>query len=1056
MPHTRPSGTVPTARVRRPRTAPRTTLLLAAAVLAATAAVPVLPTAPTTATLQAQRVPKPVRRAEYFQARRAFPYARIPEGAMERARRDAMQRYGPLLMSGRSATISSWTAMGPRQITPVVEQYIATGRLTAIAIHPTDANIIYVGGAQGGVWKTVNGGASWTALTDGQCSLANGDIKLDPTDPQTVYVGTGEQVQGGGTAGYYGCGVLKSTNGGLTWTQLGATIWDRPGRAGAMIARIAIGGGRILVASDAGLHRSTDGGASWTEVAAGFWSDVVMDPTDPNVLWAGAMNDGVYKSTDGGVTFQRLSQGLPAANATNRVNLAVSPSAPNTVYAAVVEPEGVLELQGLFRTDDGGATWAQTATTPACGQCFYDLTLAVDPTDPNTLYFGGVNFQKSVDGGATFQDAGTDQLVLHVDQHHIVFDPTDPSVLFVGNDGGIYRTADGGDTWTSLNTNLELTQFYPGIAPHPTNPDVAFGGTQDNGTVRTLGGTAWNEIACGDGGFGAWDPSDANVLYTECQWDPDGGGPQRSTDGGATFEYVTNGIDTNDNAEFIPPLVMDPSTPSTLYFGTDKLYRTTNRGDSWTALTGDLTNGSAITAIAPAPSDPTVVYVGTRDANVWRVVNGQTTAITSGLPQRAVTDFTVHPTDANQVWITFSGFGSGHVYRSTNGGQSWQDVSGNLPDLPTNAVVLDPMDPTQVYIGTDLGVYQSAGSGGTWQPMNDGMPLVGVLDLVVNAGSGVMLAGTHGRGMYRATLAQTVTTTLSVDPTSRTAQVGVGATAAVTDSATVNLTGTGATNTAWSATHGSAAWLTLTNASGTGSGTVRWTRDPTGLAAGTYMDTITVTAAGATGSPARIVDTFTIQAAALSMTADPTVRVAYATVGAATSSDSTALSFQGTGGAAAAWTAASEAAWISVDTDAGTGSATVRWTRNPDGLAAGSHVASIVLTSAAASGSPVTVTDTLWVAAAIALDAAANALLGTATLSPAEARVLDGLGNADGTYNLGDLAAWLDRCEAGGTGCVATTATAERVRRLLESGADASPGAEAPPGTSDSSAGRVR
>ena len=751
----------------------RSTVAVAAALVAA-----VLAFTP----LSAQRVENARLRWYYFHDQRAFPFNEIPAGAFQAAVREYRARWPaivPPLAQPRADT--AWMPLGPGNIPGLAIQ--STGRLTAIAVHPSDPNVIYIGGAQGGVWKTTNGGANWTPLTDRECSLAMGWIVLDPVDPDIVYAATGEQHFSGDS--YYGCGVLRSTDGGATWTQLGAEVFDvgTATSGGVRIARIVLdprtagtaAGATLHVAADNGVWKSTDGGVSWTRtlaagaVAPAPATDLVMHPSDPDVLYAalgrvaGDAANGVYRSTDAGATWTRLD-GFPSEDV-GRINLAIAPSQPSILYASVQNafggPGGDGTLLGIYKSTDAGATWSLASRAPSCNtQCWYDMALAVHPHSPDTIFFGGVPLYRSTNGGQTFQNVGTGPGgSVHVDQHVIVYDPNDPRTVYVGNDGGIYRSRAGGapGTWVSLNTDIAITQFYAGIGLHPTDPAVVLGGTQDNGTLRYAGSPSWQHVLGGDGGFTAIDFRNPRYAYAETQWTPGSGfsGPRRSDDGGP-FELKTAGIDLSDRALFIPPLVMDPSDPSVLYFGTFRLYRTANRGDSWIAISPDLAGPTrAISAIAVAPSAPEVIYVGTNGGEIHRTRNGggEWTNVSGGIPRRVVTDIAVDPANPDIAFATFSGFQTEHVFRTTDGGETWTAISNGLPDLPVNAIVADPRSSSILYIGTDLGVFRTVDGGASWEPLNVGMPNVAVFDLALNPRTGLLVAATHGRGMFQREIA---------------------------------------------------------------------------------------------------------------------------------------------------------------------------------------------------------------------------------------------------------------------------------------------------------------
>jgi photosystem II stability/assembly factor-like uncharacterized protein len=415
----------------------------------------------------------PQQRWEYFYQQRAYPFSDIPAGALQRARGGLIATQPGLFGAPPPIQGTTWIPFGPQRIP---SSGISTGRLTAIAVHPTESDIIYIGGAQGGVWKTTDGGANWVPRTDDQCSLAMGSIAIDPVNPEIIYAGTGEQHFSGDS--YYGCGVLRSEDGGATWTQLGASHFVMDEASNARISRVDIDPGTagdvgvttVLAASDNGLFRSTNGGDTWTLVLNGTATDLIRNPTDSQVLYAAIRYTGVFKSTDGGMSWDTLTVGFPTEDV-SRINLALAPSSPETVLASI-QHRTESNLLGIWKSTNGGGSWTKlTATGASCGsQCWYNMTIAVSPADPNTIFFGGVSLFRSTNGGVTFLDIRGG---IHVDQHHITFDPQNPATVYVGNDGGVFRSTNGGSEWTSLNTNLALTQFYPGVSLHPWDAAVS-------------------------------------------------------------------------------------------------------------------------------------------------------------------------------------------------------------------------------------------------------------------------------------------------------------------------------------------------------------------------------------------------------------------------------------------------------------------------------------------------------------------------------------------------------------------------------------------------------
>ena len=727
-----------------------------------------------------------------------------------------------------------------------------------MAIHPTQPGTLFVGGAQAGVWKSTNGGQSWIPLTDDQCSLAMGSIALDPVDPQIIYAGTGEQHFSGDS--YYGCGVLRSTDGGASWERLDAVSFLRPnGWGGAKMSRVVVdpvtagstSGTRVYAATDLGFFVSDDSGQTWSSTRVGIVTDLVVDPDNPQRLYIALHSEGVERSTDGGGVWESLDIGA-SLELMGRVNLAISRSSPRTLYAAAANRQ-TSELLGIFRTDDWGGQWrALTASGASCGrQCWYDLALAVAPDDPERVYFGGVGPFRSLDGGESFHSI---RHGIHVDQHYILPDPDEPLRVWVTNDGGIYRTDNGGETWTSLNTNLSMTQFYAGIPLHPTDASVVMGGTQDNGTVLYKGTPAWSLLFGGDGGYTAINPVEPNVRYGETQWSSGGGGPRRSTGGG--FVVSRNGIDTDESAAFIPPLVMDPYEPTVLYFGTERVYRTSDGGDLWEPISPVLNPGGYATTLAPARPNGRVLYAGTNLGSVHVTEDGGETwrDASAGLPNRVITDFAVHPHDARVAYVTVSGFGSGHVFLTDDGGQTWSDVSGFLPDMPVNAVLIDPGDPSFVYLGTDLGVYAGVPPLG-WQPLGDGFPMVAVFDLAVEPGAGHLVAATHGRGMFSLPLQAPLEVTVRPPPQGDTVYL---AEPTRSGEARVGVYGTGWSQAVWTASGASSAWLEIGTATGMGRSTLTWSVDASQLPVGLHRDSIVVAVDGA-AEPARVAIGFLLE-----------------------------------------------------------------------------------------------------------------------------------------------------------------------------------------------------
>lgn len=742
--------------------------------------------------LQEREEPDIIReRSEWFYRQRAYPNKRVPAGARLNALRELD------LMSGSESALGlapasnpSWKLIGPKPIKTPYTDPVVSGRISALAVDPGNNSVVYAGAAQGGIWKTTTAGSSWSPLTDRQASLAIGSIALDPTNSNTIYVGTGEENFSGDS--YYGAGILKSTNGGTTWIHLCGPFCGPVGQdgffgGGARIGALAVSpaNNQVILAAVAllskdGIYRSADGGKTWTRVLSGNpGTGVLFDPINASTAYAALGNsfsggtEGVFKSTDGGQTWSADNgsgaNALPLASA-GRIVLVMDPSHTATLYAGIANVN-TSSLLGLFKSTDGGTSWTQLASTPdyCTPQCWYDNTIAVDPANSNVIYAGGAfstTLVRSLDGGKSWTviQAAANFGFLHADMHALAF-ASDGSKLYLGNDGGVYSTTQITATnpvFTALNSTLATAQFYPGLSIDPTNVAKAIGGTQDNGTELYSGALAWNDVVCGDGAATAIDPAVPSTMYAACE----NTDIEKSTTSGAfgSWHQAISGINTGDRVEFIPPLAIDHGQPANLYFGTYRLYQTTNGAATWTAISGDLTGGPSfwgvVTGIAVAPSDSNTVYVGTGDSHVWVTTNalsGSSATFTNrsstSLPPRVITDIAVDPVTSTTAYVTFSGFKGfgdtkGHVFRTSDGGAHWKDISSNLPNTPVNAIVINPSSPSQIFVGTDIGVFYTTSGGVSWATLTAGLPRVAVLGLALHPASNTLRAATHGRSVW--------------------------------------------------------------------------------------------------------------------------------------------------------------------------------------------------------------------------------------------------------------------------------------------------------------------
>ena len=667
-----------------------------------------------------------------------------------------------------------WEFVGPTNI---------GGRITDIEIPIDQLQTYYVGAASGGVFKTTDAGANWTPVFDDQAMLSIGDMEISRNDTDIIWVGTGEVNAGGGSLAYDGDGIYRSDDGGITWEtkglpdvgSIGKILIDPNDENTVFVAAM---GPLFRDDNNRGVYRTTDGGDNWTQVL--FLSDITgvidmaMHPTNGDILYAaswerirrpefrqyGGATSGLHRSLDGGDTWTEMTTGLPTnPSDKGRISIDISQSNPNVLYARYADANGSIE--GVYRTANGGDSWTEVNSSQLTNVGFHwwFRGIFVDPTDENTIYNVDFVVEKSTDGGASWSSSFPN---VHVDQHAMAFNPGVPGQVLLGNDGGFYSSANGGSSWVKDNT-LPITQFYR-FHVDQQNGEKIYGGTQDNNTIRTTTGSQgdWNAIYGGDGFQPLVDFNNTNVIYALSQ----NGNLGKSTNNGASFSNATNGISGGDRNNWDTPIAMDPQNSQVLYYGTQRLYRTTNAAGNWTAISPDLTNGpgggnlsyGTIVSIDISPLDSNLIYVGTDDGNVWRTDDGGDNWInlSASLPDRWVTKVKADRFDPNKVYVTLSGYrygeDDGHVYYSEDRGDTWTDITTNLPDIPVNDI--EDLNDGSLMLATDIGVLRTDAPGDDWEPFNDNMPSVVVTDLFRDESSAQQVyiyAATYGRSAYRTT-----------------------------------------------------------------------------------------------------------------------------------------------------------------------------------------------------------------------------------------------------------------------------------------------------------------
>jgi hypothetical protein len=717
----------------------------------------------------------------WFIAQRDLDRVYRPEAIRAAAVEETRATLEAMEATGDERVVSgSWSVVGP---SPMNMQSWAmgrvAGRVSALAVTPGNENLLFLGTASGGLWKTTNGGTSWSSVFDAVGTQTIGALALDPNNANTMWVGTGEQ--NNGCASYFGLGLYRSTDGGATFAARngsGSTALNlsyvtavavQPGNSNVVLA-----GGRGFcsggVLSGGGLYRSTDGGVSWTSVLAGGQiNDIVFDPSSANTVYAAAgvgtssSLSGVLKSTNGGATWTQLTSGILSGTSAGRTRLAMAPSSSQVLYA-LMNRSGT--TTGLYRSLNGGSTWTLRNGNACDGQCTYNLALDVHPTSTDTVLIGAIRVWRSTNGGTSLSVLtttwGSTQKV-HQDTHVVRYSRTNGNRFWVGSDGGIWRTDNGSTAFTNLNNGLNITQFYD-LAVHPTNGRI-FGGSQDNSSEARTTSNTWDVVTVtGDGFSNIVDSANSNYVFIESY--PQSGYPSvyRSTNGGGVNSFSllsTSGI-PSASASFpwkTELAMIQSSTTSYLFTGSNRVFRANARQSSWswTPISTTLTS-STLSAFGNQVGGNTL-YAGFQNGRIYRSDNALATSptwvdVTGGFPTGGwVSDLAVDPANALRVFASRSVFGGSKLYRSTAGGGTWTAVGAGLPDVPANTVAIDPLATQRIFVGTDIGVYVSEDNGDNFLPQMSGMPLGTVVtDLEIDDAPHILTAGTYGRSAFQLTI----------------------------------------------------------------------------------------------------------------------------------------------------------------------------------------------------------------------------------------------------------------------------------------------------------------
>ncbi len=771
---------------------------------------------------------KQFKRWEYYWANRVNPTT----GAFPKV--TAADIYSNLSKQRNSRSANgNWTSLGPSSSPG---GYEGIGRINCVGFRPGDNNTYYAGSPSGGLWKTTDNGASWTVLTDDNAVLGVSDIVVlagatSATD--TIYIATGDRDGGSmwslGSGNFNdnnSVGVLKSVDGGTTWSTTGLSYNASDQK---MIYRLLghPSNHQILYASTSdGVYKTTDGGTTWTQVSNYLVRDMEFKPGDPTVMYGGNAIGYIFLSTDGGATWSTVVN--EQSNNGRRVNIAVTADNTAVVYAIMSYYDG--GLFGVYKSTDSGASYTKvydgtvsgnnllgwvTDGSDSGGQGGYDLTIAVDPTDANTVYVGGVNSHKSSDGGSTWNavNCWTSYYVynkngaptVHADKHMMKFRSSD-NTLFETNDGGIYYTIDGGSNWTDKTNGIVPSQMYR-LGVSATTAGEVITGLQDNGTKLLSGGT-WDAAMGGDGMECLIDYTDVNTQYGETP----NGGIRKTTNHWASATSISGGI--SESGYWVTPFVIDPNDHLTLYAGFYNVWKSTDQGGSWTKISTLST--SQLRSLAVAPSNSQVIYTADPD-QIWVTTNGGSswTDVTGTLPvsNSSITYISVKNDDPSTVWVSLGQYNSEGVYQTTDGGSTWTNISAGLPQIPVMCVIQNTQNSaqTELYAGTDLGVYVKVGSSG-WTAFNNGLPNVVVNELEIyyntaNPTQSRLKAATSGRGLWETELYSAPNSPPVADFSADNTAPGVGQTVTFTD-----LSSNAPTSWLWSFTPSTVTYQNSTNA----------------------------------------------------------------------------------------------------------------------------------------------------------------------------------------------------------------------------------------------------
>ena len=716
------------------------------------------------------RVSKQLKRWEWYWESRLKPDGTLPTPADYLTAIDQVRSKVVIEQAQAAKQWKELGPVGPSNLT-VASSFFGIGRVNCVAFSQNDANLMYLGSAQGGLWRSTNGGNAWQWVNiAGMPIFGVSDIAIASKNDKIIYVATGDAATAiaGDVNGYPGFsyGVIKSTDGGLTWAMTGLSYQPEQNYGVGRLWIDPADPNILLAATTLGIRRTTDGGATWRLVSSNAnVRDLVQHPTIPTILYAGTFSQGgnaaLWRSTDAGQTWS-VQHTEPAAC---RWRIAVTKASPSTVWA-VASATFPYALNGVFKSTNVGASyekiyaaknllgWSRTGNDfNRGGQGWYDLAMAASPTDANRVFVGGINNWRTTNGGTTFELAteqnGDGAPWVHADQHFLAYHPINGR-LFACHDGGIARSTDGGQTWSDCSVGLSIQQYYA-FATTDRDPNLMIAGAQDNATT-IFQGTQYVHHIGGDGMECAIDPNNANILYGSVYY----GTFYRTTNRGNGWTVISTQQARNEDGAWVAPFAVSRKTANTIYAGYSNVWRSSNNGSSWTRIS-NFGSSATLRTLAVAPSDDRYMYAAFSQAMYATSDGGATWNQVSGLGG-FITDIEVDPTNAKRVWVTYGAFNSGiKVAEITDG--VVKNISGNgLPNVPANTVTLAEGSPRRLFLGTDAGVYVCDVGSTLWSPYGSSMPVTVISDLEVLPTSKKLRAATYGRGIWEVDITQCTAT----------------------------------------------------------------------------------------------------------------------------------------------------------------------------------------------------------------------------------------------------------------------------------------------------------